>query len=204
VGWGGQGRKADYRRLDTVGFDVVDARMGQILAEIRAENKESYPERAASERASVEFGVAEFNLRMWLRRQRTITFLAEAEPGELLDMIACGQSPADIAIEYDVSVRVIEHWIAEHCKSEDVANAKDAMADAKFARVRREIETARSDFDIKRSSAIHAIDKHVATTSRRYSEDKNIRINAGSGTAMEISFVRKRPQPEPEKETSDG
>jgi hypothetical protein len=202
MAWGGQGRKSDYRRLDTVGFDVVDARMGQILAEIRKENVDRYPERTASDKAAEEFGVAEFNLRMWVRRQRTITFLAEAEPGEILDMIACGQSPADIAIEYDVSVRVIEHWITEHCKSEDIANAKDSMADAKFARVRREIEDARNDFEIKKSAAIHAIDRHVATTSRRYSEDKNIRINAGAGTAMEISFVRKRPQPEPE--TSDG
>lgn len=201
MGWGGQGRKEDYRRLDEIGFDVVDARLGQCLRKITQEDLGNrYPERAASEMAAEEFRVSEFNLRMWCRRQRTIRFLSEIEPDELLDLIASGMTPADISVEYDVSVRVVEHWIAEKCKSEDVANAKDAMADAKFARVRREIETATADFHIKKASALHALDRHVATTSRRYSEDKNIRINAGNGTAMEISFVRKRQEPE----TSDG
>lgn len=191
------GRKADYRRLDEIGFDVVDARLGACLREVvKDEPTDRHPERKVSRLIADEFKVAEFNLRMWCRRQRTIAFLAETEPAEILDLIASGLSPADLATEYDVSVKVVEEWVRAHTATEDVANAKDAMAEMKFARVRAEIASATDELSIKRALAVHGIDKHVAAAnSRRYSEDKNVRINAGQGTVMEISFVRKQEQP---------
>jgi hypothetical protein len=192
--WGGEGRKADYRRLDEIGFDVVDARLATCMAEIVKDAADArYPERKASTLVAAEFKVAEFNLRMWCRRQRTITFLAGTEPAEVLDLIASGLSPADIATEYDVSVKVVEEWVRAHTQQEDMAMAKDAMAEMKFARVRAEINAATDELQIKRALAVHGIDKHVAAAnSRRYSEDKNVRINAGAGTVMEISFTRKQ------------
>ena len=193
--WAGAGRKADYRRLDEIGFDVVDARLAACMTEVVKEAPDArYPERKASALVAQEFKVAEFNLRMWCRRQRTIAFLAETEPAEILDLIASGQSPADIATEYDVSVKVVEEWVRAHTQQEDMAMAKDAMAEMKFAQIRREIAEATDELQIKRALACHGIDKHVAAAnSRRYSEDKNVRINAGQGTVMEISFTRKQP-----------
>jgi hypothetical protein len=194
--WGGKGRRDDYRRLDEIGYDVVDARVAASLDQARRDRPDDkYPERGAFTAVAAELKVSDFNLRMWWRRQRTIVFLADTDPAEILDLIASGLTPADIALEYDVSVRVVEEWIRSNAATEDVAAAKDAMADMKFARVRREIEAARSETEIKRALACHGIDKHVAAAnSRRYSEDKNVRINAGQATVMEISFVRKPEQ----------
>lgn len=201
MGWGGEGRKRDYKRLTEIGYDVVDARLEQVLRLWRKEHPEDgYPERTASGLVAEELGVFEFNMRMWLRRQRTVAFLAEMTDEEFLDLIAGGQSPADIAAAYDLSVKLVEAWMHERCKPEDIANAKDAMADAKFANVRREIAEASSEFQLKRAAALNAVDRHVATTTRRYSEDKNVRINAGAGAVMEISFVRRKTEETP----SDG
>jgi hypothetical protein len=194
--WGGAGRRADYRRLDEIGYDVVDARIETCLRAARTDYPDDrYPESRACRLVAAELKVGDFTLRMWWRRQRTVAFLTETEPAEILDLIATGRTPADIAVEYDVSVRIVEEWIRAHAATEDVASAKDAMAEMKFARVRAEIENAGTELQIKRALAVHGIDKHVAAAnSRRYSEDKNVRINAGQGTVMEISFVRK---PEP-------
>lgn len=187
-------RKEDYRRLDEIGFDVVDARFGQILQHVRREDATTrYPESKAARLTAEEFKVAQFNLQMWMRRKRTITFLADTDPEEILDLIAHGYTPADLSAEYDISVRVVEEWIRVHCAAEDIANAKDAMADMKFTHIRREIMDAKNEAALKQALAAHTIDKHVAAAhSRRYSEDKQIRVNAGAGVAMEISFVRKR------------
>lgn len=194
MGWGGAGRRADYRRLDEIGFDVVDARIETCIRAARVDAPDDrYPESRACRLVADEFKVGDFNLRMWWRRQRTVVFLTETEPAEILDLIATGRTCADIAVEYDVSVRVVEEWVRAHAATEEVASAKDAMAEMKFARVRKEIDTATSELQIKRALAVHGIDKHVAAAnSRRYSEDKNVRINAGQGTVMEISFIRKR------------
>lgn len=199
MSWGGAGRKADYRRLDEIGFDVVDARIETCIRAARLDYPDDrYPESRAFRLVADEFKLSDFNLRMWWRRQRTVIFLSETDPAEILDLIACGKSPADIAVEYEVSVRVVEEWIRTHAATEEVAAAKDSMAEMKFAQIRREITTAKSEFEVKRALAAHGVDKHVAAAnSRRYSEDKNVRINAGQGTVMEISFVRK---PEPQEE----
>jgi hypothetical protein len=196
--WGGASRKNDYRRLDEIGFDVVDASLGVALAAIAKDRPDaSHPERAASTRVAADFRVGEFNLRMWCRRQRTIAFLADTDPTEILDLIASGLSVADLAVEYDISTKVVEEWVRAHTATEDVASAKDSMAEMKFARIRAEIIDAANELQIKRALAVHSIDKHVAgANSRRYSEDKNVRINAGAGTVMEISFVRKQPEPQ--------
>jgi transposase-like protein len=201
MSWGGAGRKRDYRLLDEIGFDVVDARLEICIRTARIEEKgDRYPENKAFKAVAQEFDVNDFNLRMWWRRKRTIIFLTDTDPAEILDLIASGLGCADLALAYDVSVKVVEEWVRTHAATEDIAAAKDAMAEMKFARVRREIEEAETDIAIKRALAMHSVDKHVAAAnSRRYSEDKNIRINAGASTAMEISFIRKR---EPEEEPS--
>jgi len=196
------GRRADYRKLDEIGFDVVDARLAQALQVVREERAtDAYPERTAERIVATEFKVQAFNLAMWIRRKRTVAFLSETDPEEILDMVASGMTPADMALQYDVSPKVVEEWIRVHCAAEDIANAKDAMADMKFAQVRREISEAANEVAVKRALAVHQIDRHVAAAhSRRYSEDKNIRVNAGAGVAMQISFVRAADTREPEAE----
>jgi hypothetical protein len=192
-------RKAEYKLLDEIGFDVVDARFAQILDHVKREYKEDrYPEQHAERLTAAEFHVSLFNMTLWMRRKRTVAFLAESEPEEILDLVASGMTPADMALRFDVHPRVVEEYLRVHTRAEDLANAKDAMADMKFARIRQEIMDAKSEIDMKRAVAVHAIDRHVASAhARRYSEDKNIRINAGAGNALQISFVRSR-DPEPE------
>lgn len=188
------GRKVDYKKLDEIGFDVVDARFAKILDYIRRDYRdERYPERAAAAALAKELGVAEFNLRLWMRRQRTVIFLAETDPAEVLDLIASGKTAADIAHEYDLNVRVIEEFIRTHCARDELADARDAMAEMRFTLIRDQVLKAKTELEIKQAMAAHNIDQRIAAAnSRRYSEDKNVRINAGAGMAMEISFVRRK------------
>jgi hypothetical protein len=167
--------RSDFRRLDAIGLDVVLARLADI----------AYPELAK------ELRVNTLNLRLWIVRERTRAFLEDAEPRALLDLLAQGYTVADLATEYEVSAQAIEHFLKAHTKPEERDEADDIGASSRFNEIRRDIAQAPEKFYIDRAHAKLALEKHVSgLTTRRFADDKTLRIQAAKGLAMQVSFMR--------------
>lgn len=187
---GGQRRKADYAALDDVGYDMVDA--------LRAQ-------KWSAADLAVRFGVTEFNLTLWLRRQRTLIWLESANPESMMDLLASGHSAASISREHGVQLYLIERWIHDNIPAEHLADARNCSAEAQFDKDMHEIDRAADEFGIAKVKARHSIGRfHAIATTRRFTDDKTVRVTPGEGLSVSFSFTRKKRETGEAEANEDG
>lgn len=176
---GGLRRRDDYRALDDVGYDMVDA--------LRVR------ERLSDTDLARRFGVTEFNLTLWIRRQRTLIFLEHASPESMIDMLASGESAASIARTHGVQLALVERWIREHVPAEHLSEARDCAAEAIFDASLQAIHDAKDELGLAKEKAKHHIHRfHATATTRRFTDDKTVKVTPGEGLSVSFSFTRKK------------
>lgn len=171
-------RKHDYAALDDVGYDMVDALRAQknTLADLCS-----------------RFGVTEFNLTLWLRRQRTLIWLESVSPESMMDLLATGQTAASISREHGIQLFLVERWIHENIPAEHLSEARNCAAEAMFDKDMNEIERAGDEFAIAKVKARHSIGRfHAVSTTRRFTDDKTVKVTPGEGLSVSFSFTRKK------------
>lgn len=175
---GGHRRRDDYQALNDVGFDMVDA--------MKARGRSDAD-------LARDYGVTEFNLTLWLRRQRTLIFLEHASPESMIDLLSSGESAASIARAHGVQLALVERWIREHVPAEHLSEARDNAAEAMFDASLVAIGTAKDEFELAREKAKHGIQRfHAMSTTRRFTDDKQVKVTPGAGVSVSFSFTRKK------------
>jgi hypothetical protein len=175
---GAQRRKHDYAALDDVGYDMVDALRAQknTIADL-----------------SSRFGVTEFNLTLWLRRQRTLIWLEQASPESIVDLLATGETAASIARAHEIQLFLVERWIHDNIPAEHLSDARNCSAEAMFDKDMNEINHAGDEMALARVKARHSIGRfHAVATTRRFTDDKTVKVTPGEGLSVSFSFTRKR------------
>ena len=171
-------RKADYQLLDDIGYDMVDAlltKQGHTIADF-----------------SRTYGCLEFNLTLWLRRQRTLIWLEQATPESIADLIATGYTAAAIAREHNLQVRLVDVWIHANIPAEHLSAARDCAAESMFDKDVKDTETA-DELGLQRIKLRHSIQRfHAQSTTRRFTDDKTVKVTPGEGLNISFSFTRKK------------
>lgn len=183
-------RKHDYQALDDVGYDMVDALRAQkhTLADL-----------------CQRFGVTEFNLTLWLRRQRTLIWLESVSPESMMDLLATGHTAASIAREHGIQLFLVERWIHDNIPAEHLSEARNCAAEAMFDKDMHEIEQAGDELAISKVKARHSIGRfHATATTRRFTDDKTVRVTPGEGLSVSFSFTRKKRDTGEAEATEDG
>lgn len=179
-----RGRK-DYSRLDEVGFDVVEELLSRKTETVKG--------------VADKFGVAEINLRLWRRMRRTRIFCDELEPGQFLEMLAAGETIAEIARVNDLSPRLLEAYAREQIEPTDVEMARETGAESAFARAKDELAGAVDDVGLRRAVERHKIDRFQAErTTKRYSDEKTVRVTGIEGVVFSFNTDRLMPSVEAE------
>lgn len=183
-------RRAEYAKLDEVGFDVIEA----ILSK----------EGSSADKVAREYGVSEFNLRLWRRFRRTELYCEEIDEDVLLMDLAEGETLASIARANDLSYQIFQKWAASHVPLEVMEHARGLAADSQFERTKEEVTGAGDAFQIQRAMTRHAIEKFQAERlTRKYTDERQIRIQAPSGVQFSINTGHLDPliaQPPPKDE----
>lgn len=176
---GGQRRKADYQALDDVGYDMVDALRVQ--------------EKLSDATLAQRFGVTEFNLTLWIRRQRTLIFLEVASPESMIDLLSSGETAASIARVHGVQLALVERWIRENIPAEFLSEARDNAAEAIFDKNLEAVRNAGDELALAKAKVEHSIHRfHAVSTTRRFTDDKTIKVTPGEGLSVSFSFTRKK------------
>lgn len=179
-----RGRK-DYARLDEVGFDVVEELLSLKSSTVSG--------------VAAKFQVAEINLRLWRRMRRTRIFCDELEPGQFLDMLAAGDTIAELARVNDLSPRLLEAYAREQIEPTDVEMARETGAESAFARAKEELSVAVDDVGLRRAVERHKIDRFQAErTTKRYSDEKTVRVTGIEGVVFSFNTDRLMPSVEAE------
>lgn len=173
------GRRADYAKLDEVGYDVVHAMLFG----------NGNGQRDSEETIATRYGVSRFNLKLWMRKQRTFSFLDEVGADGVLELIAEGASLAMLAEEHQLSNGIMEHWAKEHITPDQMTEARNAAAEHWFSNSFREIDATMNDLELARVREKIKLKQWIAgNVTRRFSEDKTVRIQAGEGVTFSVSY----------------
>jgi transposase-like protein len=175
---GGLRRKTDYIALDDVGYDMVDALIAQ---------------RHTHEDLAKQFGVTRFNLELWIRRQRTLIWLEQMTPFSMVDLLCEGHTAASIAREHGVQLALVERWIRENVPAEHLSEARDNAAEAMFEKNLQAIRGAKDDLDLAKAKVEHQVQRfHATSTTRRFTDDRTVKVTPGEGLSVSFSFTRKK------------
>jgi len=173
------GRREDYKKLDEVGYDVVHA--------LLFGNGDG--QRNSEETLAKKYAVSRFNLKLWMRKQRTFAFIEEVGVEGILEMIAEGASLAMLAEEHQVSNGLLEAWAKEHITPDQMTEARNAAAEHWFSHSFREIDATNNDLELAQVKEKIRLKQWMAgNVTRRFSEDKNVRITSGEGVTFAISY----------------
>lgn len=173
------GRRADYAKLDEIGYDVVHA--------LLFGNGDG--ERDSEETLARKYQVSRFNLKLWMRKQRTYSFIEDVGVDGVLELIAEGTSLAMLADEHQLSNGILEHWAKENIQADQMTEARNAAAEAWFAGADREIGMTRNELELAQVRERVKLKQWISgNVTRRFSEDKNIRVQAGEGVSFSITY----------------
>jgi hypothetical protein len=182
------GRRADYAKLDEIGYDVVHALL------FGNGNGDRDSEQMIAER----YGVSRFNLKLWMRKQRTYQFIEDVGAEGLLEMIAAGSSLAMLAEEHQLSNGLLEHWAKEHITPDQMTEARNAASEAWFAGADRDIGLTRNELELAQVREKIRLKQWVSgNVTRRFSEDKNVRVTAGEGVSFTIVYGKVKEEAAP-------
>jgi hypothetical protein len=171
-----RGRR-DYDKLDEVGFDVVEELLSKRGSSIR--------------KTAEQYKVAEINLRLWRRMRRTRLYLDDLTVEQLLEHIAGGHTIAEIARENELSPRIIESWVKEHIVPQELEEARELAADSQLARAKDELNLADDDIGVRKAVERHKIDRfHAERTTKRYSDEKTVRVTGLEGVIFNFNTNR--------------
>jgi len=187
-------RKDDYRRLDAIGYDMVEARIDR------------FPTTGETlEQLAREYGVTRFNMTTWIRRCRTTEFIEDHGVEGILEMIADGASLAMIADANSLSNGILEVWARSNIDSGLMNDAREAAAERWFSAAFTEIDNAMDELSIAKVREKAKIQQFVVgNVTRRYSTDKNIRVTANDGVSFSISYGGPAPGNEPGNAKPEG
>jgi hypothetical protein len=173
------GRRADYEKLDEIGYDVVHALLFG----------NGNGDRNSEETLAKKYGVSRFNLKLWMRKQRTFDFIAQVGVEGILEMIAEGTSLAMLAEEHQLSNGLLEHWAKEAITPDQMTEARNAAAEHWFSHSFREIDLTNNDLELAQVKEKIRLKQWIAgNVTRRFSEDKTVRVQAGEGVTFNISY----------------
>lgn len=175
------GRREDYAKLDEIGYDVVHA--------LLFGNGDG--NRYTEESLAKKYGVSRFNLKLWMRKQRTYTFLDEIGAEGVLELIAGGTSLAMLADEHQLSNGILEHWAKEKIPPDVMKEARDHAAEAWFSQADSDFKNSTSDLELAQTRERVKLKQWIAgNVTKRFSEDKTIRVTPGEGVVFAISYGR--------------